>query len=81
MARPFLADPFGSCQAKCSHKYVSVRYVSVLGMPAATTNQAKWLHSQSCHRPWPIYPPYPILTCHLMQLICVSINWYSHPKQ
>lgn len=79
---PFWPCPFGGCQAKCSHKYVNVRYVSVPEMPAATANQAKWLHSQSCHRPRPIPIARPLvhmphLTCHFVQLVCVSINLLS----
>lgn len=53
-------------------------------MPAATANQAKWLHSQSCRRPRPIpigRPPLllhmPHLTWHFVQLVCVSINLLS----
>lgn len=63
ISSPFWPYPFGGCQAKCSHKYVNVQYVSVPEMPAATANQAKWLHSQSCHRPHSHWPP-PTLTSH-----------------
>lgn len=84
ISSPFWPCPFGGCQAKCSHKYVNVRYVSVPEMPAATANQAKWLHSQSCRRPRPIPIGRPLLllhmphlTWHFVQLVCVSINLLS----
>lgn len=84
ISSPFWPCPFGGCQAKCSHKYVNVRYVSVPEMPAATANQAKWLHSQSCRRPRPIPIGHPLLllhmshlTWHFVQLVCVSINLLS----
>lgn len=67
ISSPFWPCPFGGCQAKCSHKYVNVRYVSVPEMPAATANQAKWLHSQSCRRPRPIpttsHAPFDVALC------------------
>lgn len=67
ISSPFWPCPFGGCQAKCSHKYVNVRYVSVPEMPAATANQAKWLHSQSCRRPRPIpttsHGPFDVALC------------------
>lgn len=80
ISSPFWPCPFGGCQAKCSHKYVNVRYVSVPEMPAATANQAKWLHSQSCRRPRPIpigRPPY-YFTCPIWRgTLC---NSYVYPS-